>query len=666
MLAGVRPRIRYLLIRGQLLVGVYSIALVKGDYYVNGGAGAQQLLINSGVTGIEIAGGMERVDFAYNSSDLAFKVNGLQIQILNGSNVIATISTNDAAGGTELAFKNGGLKISLDSSDPQNPAFSLTGANGSSQSIPLTQTNNVSLDKSFILNSSLTSNVGGGGGDTPTPTETTYSVDDAKIALAKGEIKAGEYILKDSISDLASNASILNGAKSIQVEDLAASLIDKEDVATSAVLGNAKVEKIIAKDSFEQIALNLDELNALAKQPALVVSSMTAKVSPKESLSVKQAENAAANLEKLYNDTTVKYEKADGTTFKKLDKAPTLDTYKIEDSAANIAGAAAKLLADAAATNDGVVVSDTVLGFTQNSAVVSNTNVDSFKVSDSLTNILSGDKIILDGLSKQINITFTADDPVGSDGIVKADVSAVLDTFGASSNTTKISFENPDKVESINLTATSQIGKDGTVDLAMVFTAPTNLKNINFTGSDQADKITASAKGGIIDGGLGADEITLAAGKDIVVLGTGINSAAEFSANKDVIKNFSVASDKIKLDGFLSAFDELMNASENAAAGGANDIAGKIAIGASISAAAALEASDVAKLFASDGKDNQLLKLDAGKDAVVIDTKGGVWYVANDGDMQVTKDEVHLVATILTDTNSTALNGSTLTTNNFA
>ena len=153
-----------LLIRGQLLIGVYSIGLVKGDYYVNGGAGAQQLLINSGVTGIEIAGGMERVDFAYNSSDLAFKVNGLQIQILNGSNVIATISTNDPAGGTELAFKNGGLKISLDSSDPNNPAFSLAGANGSSQSILLTETNNVSLDSSFILNSSLISHVGGGMG----------------------------------------------------------------------------------------------------------------------------------------------------------------------------------------------------------------------------------------------------------------------------------------------------------------------------------------------------------------------------------------------------------------------------------------------------------------------------------------------------------------------
>lgn len=217
MLAGVRPRISRFLIRGQLLIGGDSIGLVKGDYYVNGGTGAQQLLINSGVTGIEIAGGMERVDFAYNSSDLAFKVNGLQIQILNGSNVIATISTNDPAGGTELAFKNGGLKISLDSSDPNNPAFSLAGANGSSQSILLTETNNVSLDSSFILNSSLISHVDGGNGPV---TQEPIDVATATTGLADGTYKGGDYILADSVSSLAgASTKVIEGATNTIAKD---------------------------------------------------------------------------------------------------------------------------------------------------------------------------------------------------------------------------------------------------------------------------------------------------------------------------------------------------------------------------------------------------------------------------------------------------------------
>ena len=510
MLAGVRPRIRYLLIRGQLLVGVYSIGLVKGDYYVNGGAGAQQLLINSGVTGIEIAGGMERVDFAYNSSDLAFKVNGLQIQILNGSNVIATISTNDTAGGTELAFKNGGLKISLDSSDPQNPAFSLTGANGSSQSIPLNSQENVSLDKSFILNSSLTSNVGGGGTPTPTPTK-TYAIADLTEAI----IAKGGYVIEDIAANLDPakiSYTILNNAKSVVLSDDVEKIVNGGTLtdAAKAALGIAKLEKVEMKGAFDKLMsadASLPEALA-AKNPAYVVDeTVTSTVNLGE---VKVSVVAAAQtqidtfLAKVTFADTVK-EPAAGSV------KP--GTYTIKDTAEAIVKANADETQKALLTDPknckGVIVADSIEAIGELSNNITNL-VTSFDVKDTLANIAANAKNVP---SKASN-TFTATDT--------GDVDLSLSTKGLENLTTcKPTLDSGLKSISVTADVSEEAanGLDLSADVATVFSGFTG--KVNFTGSNKADKFTTTLDADTISTGAGDDQITLDKGAVVTTINLG-------------------------------------------------------------------------------------------------------------------------------------------------
>ena len=628
-----------------------SIGLVKGDYYVNGGAGAQQLLINSGVTGIEIAGGMERVDFAYNSFDLAFKVNGLQIQILNGSNVIATISTNDTAGGTELAFKNGGLKISLDSSDPQNPAFSLTGANGSSQSIPLNSQENVSLDKSFILNSSLTSNVGGGG--TPGTGDDTVTIDLTDLSHKPIPTDGTPYNLIGDVTNInkASYTDIKNASK-ITIKDDLTDLIDttkgtlKDDAKKALAIDNVTDVKVIG---------NLDDL-AMTTLPAEVsaktVSYLINKASMKSTVTLTDATVDEANgAVKQINDflaNSASKTVLDGTTESKLPADFAVTTVKITnlvDTAEAIATADATLLKGA----KNVIVEDTVANVIAKSELFKDENVDAVNVEDSLENI-SNATLLLTTSAKPV--TFTAND-TGD---------ATL-TYESNLVSKGITFNSLEENSVVTLNASAQTSPL-TVDLNSVFSFDADVKGatVDYTGGSAVDTITANANGGRIDGGLGADVITLAKGVDTVVLGSGVNTAANLAANTDSISGFDVASDKLDFNGdLLGGFGtdvELVSNANVSLGGTAYD--GKIVV-VSVSAAAQSGFDGISALFANaDGDkkfDGEMILIATGQDSSV--TKGKIWYVQSDGTTMIQSSEVTLIATLDGDM-------SGLTADNFA
>ena len=481
-----------------------SIGLVKGDYYVNGGTGAQQLLINSGVTGIEIANGMERVDFAYNSSDLAFKVNGLQIQILHASNVIATISTNDTAGGTELAFKNGGLKISLDSSDPNNPAFSLAGANGSSQSIPLTDTNNVSLDPAFILNSSLISNVGGGQVDPGTGK--TYPISFLEDPANSAIVEKGGYVIEDEAANLDPKSvsyTVLNNAKSVVLSDDVENIVNDGTLtdAAKAALGIAKLEKVEMKGKFEDLMVadaSLPEALA-AKNPVYVVDeTVTSTVNLGE---VKVSVVAAAQtqidtfLAKVTFADTVK-EPAAGSV------KP--GTYTIKDTAEAIVKAYADETQKALLTDTknckGVIVADSIEAIGELSNNITNL-VTSFDVKDTLANIAANGN----NVPSKANNTFTATDT--------GDVDLSLSTKGLENLTTcKPTLDSGLKSISVTADVSEEAanGLDLSTDVATVFSGFTG--KVNFTGSNKADKFTTT---------LDADTIDLGKGDDTVIINGG-------------------------------------------------------------------------------------------------------------------------------------------------
>ena len=529
-----------------------SIALVKGDYYVNGGAGAQQLLINSGVTGIEIAGGMERVDFAYNSSDLAFKVNGLQIQILNGSNVIATISTNDAAGGTELAFKNGGLKISLDSSDPQNPAFSLTGANGSSQSIPLTQTNNVSLDKSFILNSSLTSNVGGnaGGGDEPTE-PTGITVQEYKDHVAAGTLPDSYNLVDEAKSLAGASYAAVTGAKSITLKDDVTDLTSKAN-ADAVKTATGMATNVVVEDSLNNLLGAT--LPDFGKPTTLLVNKIDSTNISLSDVTIEKAAGAQAELDAFLARTDVAYKKG-------LEKPGSLNlsTVTIKDTAANIIAAAddatlKTVLADA----DFITVGDTMKGIS--SVALSFVDmVNAIAVEDTLANFVAAKptKTLLKTLAGA-GTTFTATDAPDDNSAVTVDIAGLMG-FNAVTNAS-ISFANAG-VTTLNLTSSTALGKDSafTLDTANFFASFGG--TVNFTASSQADDVSIASAFDTIDLGAGDDTIALGAAAVVntVNLGEGANTLTITSGAKLSAVNGGSGKDTITLTNLASTDSVTVN-----------------------------------------------------------------------------------------------------------
>ena len=525
-------------------VGVYG----NGDR-VYGSGGTEKAIIMNGAENVVVENTVEEIHVANNMAQLTFRVdtNTNEVSVVSGSTVLAKFAPE--AAGIKL-FTATGMSVIKSVVDTATGEISFTADNGSASATPVPLPTNGSALPSDAIDTNAKSDNAGGTTPTPPVTETTYTVQEAAVALANGDITAGNYILKDDIQDLGSNASILNGAKAVYVKDTVANLTDTENVATSAVLG--KASKIIAEDSFENIALK--DRNGLTFNELIVNKKVADTVNLKQTdpLTVAEATAAQDNLDALFNDKTVQYIDASGKTFAAPKKAPTLGTYYIEDDPASIANATAKVLSGAA--EGGVTVSGTVAEFDTNRGVASDSNVDHLKVSDSLTNILNGDSITIKGLIGNA-ATFVADDTPTTKGVVNASISSAafqLDSGG-------IVLDNAVKV--VNLTASNAIGSSASslFELDKVFGASSSSFTVNFTGSEKSDYIKGHNAGGIFDGNGGNDviDLTTNSAKDIVVLGSVLDDAGTTKpANVATISNFATGANEDVIDfaGVLNGF----------------------------------------------------------------------------------------------------------------
>ena len=84
----------------------------SNDLEIFGTAGAEQVTIFDGVTGVEAAGSVERVDLPGNIGDFTFSSFGNSVTIRDGNgDVVATVSD---AGGKQIVFGDGALDAAFD------------------------------------------------------------------------------------------------------------------------------------------------------------------------------------------------------------------------------------------------------------------------------------------------------------------------------------------------------------------------------------------------------------------------------------------------------------------------------------------------------------------------------------------------------------------------
>ena len=179
-------------------VGVYG----NGDR-VYGSGGTEKAIIMNGAENVVVENTVEEIHVANNMAQLTFRVdtNTNEVSVVSGSTVLAKFAPE--AAGIKL-FTATGMSVIKSVVDTATGEISFTADNGSNGATPVAlPTNGTALPAEAIDSNAKSDNAGG---TTPLPpvTETTYTVQEAAVALANGDITAGNYILKDDIQDLGS------------------------------------------------------------------------------------------------------------------------------------------------------------------------------------------------------------------------------------------------------------------------------------------------------------------------------------------------------------------------------------------------------------------------------------------------------------------------------
>ena len=517
---------------------------VFGPATINGSDGDQTALIFGSATDVVLTATMERADFALASSDVTFSYNpaSLQIEVRQGTNLIASIA-NNAVSGTNLAFTDGGVNVKLGSNAAGDLVLQVQGDAGSAPQ-------EIALDGSVHplevpADSTITSEVGGGDTPTPpTPTVTEVDLDNGGTIPADGSA----YILVGAVATINTQTyTDIKNATSIVVKDAADNLIAADGTvapAASALIADAKVTEVRVSDSLAELALT--PIPDFGKTTKLVVTGTVPadgkiNLPAGDALTVAGVTGAQAQLDAFLARTDVTW--PDGVT---PPTALSLGTYAIADTAANVAAADTAVLTGATS----VAIDDTVAGI--KAATIGSlsgiTNL-SIEVSDTLANLgslTSTELTVIKGADSSAKFIAT-DKGDATTHAVSADASALAGFQG-----NEISFEDA-TITTVNLTASKALTA---FEVDKLFDPANTLTTINVTGSTSADNITASSKGGIIDGNGGADTITLATtgtGNDTVVFGSGwtlptesagegtLSTTSLASSTDAIVKNFSAA-----------------------------------------------------------------------------------------------------------------------------
>ena len=529
-------------------IGVYSEALV------NGSDGDQTVLINSSASGVEITSTVERADFALNSADVSFSFNTstFKIEVSHNGNVIAVVN-NDSLDGTNLAFKDGSVNVKLDANTAGDNVLRITGKDAATQDIPL---DGSQASLSAPVDTSVRSELGGNGGGGEEPSETpTYDLatEEAKIdtAIANGT----PYNLKgDAASIKAAPYAQVQNATKITLQDDLIDLLKSDGTLTD----NAKAALAIDKVTAVQHALKRDFRTA--KTVTYVIDATSTSRVSLDTATVAQATGAKEQINTFLADTTITKKMSDDSKVP-TEFTGTVDIKEIADTAANIAKAAESVLK--AATT--VTVEDDIAGVQANLKVLDNTLVKAVDIEDTLANIADVPTAIFDKLTA-LTTSWTATD---TESVTLAYNAAFFNDSTARdpyAPKLAINFDSLAKDATVTLDAskvadTTKVGESGkSIDLNDLFVfidenAATH--KVDFTGSKQADVITAHNNGGTIDGNGGKDEITLGDGKDTVVLGNGWElpvTAGEDETNMVTVASFVSGTDKIDLQGVLAGY----------------------------------------------------------------------------------------------------------------
>ena len=635
-------------------VGVYGI----GDRVI-GSAGTEKALIMDGATNTIVDNTVEEIHLQNNIENLSFAVdeNTNTVSIMNGNSVVASFAANET--GIKLFTANGMSVIKMSLDDQGNASF--TADNGTTGSTPVTlPTNGSALPTEAIDTNAKSENAGG---TTPTPSGAENLSVDQYNSLVGTEDMPDAYNLVDTAAKLATAPyTAVTGANSITLEDTVDGLAATSASALSsaiAVTTNVKLSGAL------QDLLGVTSADFGGKPTSLVVTSSSTKVDLGE-LKVAEAAGAQAELDAFLARTDVTYKGAS-----KPDKL-TINSYSIADTADAIIKANADTTQKGLLTAEecrGVIIEDTV----DNIKGVSLGNLSSIKnlsvnVADRLENLtdIATDDALLNILTSA-KATYTATDTTSVKLAYDAKLVTTPDSTGDTTAKMEISFDSLAKDSTVTLDASALTGTAGVavtgkpLDLNTLFSFDPDVQGatVNFTGSNQADFIKAHANGGIIDGGLEADTITLGKGNDIVKIGTGITAASELSANVDTISAFgSEGTDKLDFNGdLLGGFGKDAGISLIASGNGVlkADYVGNIMI-VSDAAAASNGTAAVSALFSDN-------TFKAGDEMILVTKESSagslVWYIQAESDGKIdTAAEINLVAIIA--------DNAALTADNFA
>ena len=598
-----------------------KIGIYANEALVNGAEGAQTVLIGAGAAKVTLAASMERADFTLGAAAVTFRANPdtLMFDVLRDGNVVASIA-NNAATGTVLAFTDGGVTVKLATNAAGETVFQIR-AGSAAQEIPF---DGDAVALTIAPDAALMSELAPAPAPTPPPAEDeVVTVAEARDGLAAGTLEPGAFTVMDTAAHLrdAPYAVIVN-AGGVVLRDTVAALVRTDGAPTSAALAALDMAgSVVVADSLSHLVVS--DLPDFGKPTTLLVTGSVDSGVYLEDATVAVAAAAQEELDAFLARDDVFYE---GEKPARL----TLAAYSLRDSVAHVAGADSALVAGARA----VTLADSMAAVAGASLSLLG-RVSGVDVEDTLDNIAAA-KVSTSFLETLLTVdaTFTATDDPGPAGSLSADAAALcafgmvngasilpgesvreinlfasapvgttttsmnLDIFEGFAGT--LNFTGTDGDDCVSIDAGSRI-TGGTLDVGggnnvirieggaldrVSAVGDANVKNsITLTGGTVKavdggpgkDDIGLSASRAgtsiLVNGGGGADTITLGDANETVVLGDGVDPTVSVGAFTDmnrstatIINNFTPFSggsgDKLALairEDFLSGLTLQVN-----------------------------------------------------------------------------------------------------------
>lgn len=523
---------------------------------ISGNTGTEQVNVFAGVTDLEVAGNIERVDLPGDIADFTFSSFGNSLTILDGSgNVVAAVSD---AGGKQVVFEDGALDVAYDGT-----TLTVGGETVGGTAAAITPATG-EIDATTTSDSPDAGTGGGGtGGGAGTDDDLTEALFDNVVGSAGADTFLG---LIDGAADTWNTGDEVDGAGGNDVFNI---VIDSGSAETAPSLSSvANVERInvivdAGGGSFttDGTAIEVDYFDG-ANQ-------------------IWQINNAgaASDVVGVTNGVTIGYAANTVGAVGAAD-ATTAVSFALDDAVD-----AGTILVDEETAND--VTDVTVNGSVDAAAGTLTIDLDTGGIGSPLAALAAEETVTL-GLTSDVTVTVT---------------STTATTVDASGSTGDLTIDVSTSA------AATEVLTGGTGDDTLTASAATT----DLDGGDGDDNLTGGAASEVILGGAGDDtivagdvageEINGGAGQDDITLGTGGNAQVVITdagesgiteATADTITNFVTTEDELDFNLVDGSADNFLF---DGSAGGFVD--------ASVNADSAFGAdSDLVYVQVSDGNDS--------------------------------------------------------------